>query len=313
MVDFSSKQEFLDKLFCPMCGGNLSCSVGVSCVECHENFMSDDGLLELLPRALRYGAQENETATNEYADQLFQRKHSDQWANADFSYEDFAHSPIIHGIKNYCDPYFAERIESGNWLLDIGCGEGDFSVKASQAGVHVIAFDISRELVLQAIKKAQNAGVSERVLFFVGDGGNISAKDSAFDCATTMGALHHMPNAKKTCTDINRLLRPGGQYLFSENNCSALRPIFDLMMKIYPLWHEEAGEMPLISELNLKKFLANFSFDIRYSVYVPPHLVDMLGMRYGAFLVAATNRMFEKIPAVRRLGGIIYGAAQKKK
>ena len=312
-----SKIDFLDKLCCPVCAGNLSLSDSnaVCCVNCNDVFPSDDGVLELVPKALRYETktQEGETAAGgDYSEQQLQRKHFDDWAE---TYDKFQAQPIwaaFSSRRNWITDSFREGGGEGKYLLDIGCGTGDSAITAAKAGVRVIAFDVSKGVVMQAIKAAKKAGVDDRILFYVGDGGDIPAKDKAFDFAMTMATLHHMPNAKKTCADIQRILVGGGTYIFNENNRSPLRPIFDFMMKIYPLWHEEAGEMPLISEADLRGFLSESVLSrVFYYVYVPPHLVNMLGMRWGKLLLTATDKIFGMIPVVRRWGGIIQGVAHK--
>jgi hypothetical protein len=124
--------------------------------------------------------------------------------------------------------------------------------------------------------------------------------------------LHHLPDPAETCREIARVLKTGGTYFGSENNKTAFRTVFDALQKIWPLWHEEAGAEPLISEADLKRWLTPHGFQVttRTSVFLPPHLVNLLGRSAGPAALNATD-LLRAVPWLGRQGGLVLVTAVK--
>ncbi len=152
-------------------------------------------------------------------------------------------------------------------------------------GATIVGCDISRKLVAQAIELSRTRGVHASTSFLVADADHLPFRDETFDAVLTYGALHHLPDPARTCRDIQRMTRVGGVHFASENNKSAFRSVFDLLMKVKPLWVEEAGQ--------------------------EPHLVDALGDRLGAALLTVTDAVGASLPLIRRNGGLIVFEVEK--
>ena len=63
-----------------------------------------------------------------------------------------------------------------------------------------------------------------------------------------------------------------------------------------------------------QRWLGASGFDacIYYSTYLPPHLFYLINLRKGERLLATTDLLFNSIPGVRRLGGVIIAEAVKR-
>lgn len=148
-----------------------------------------------------------------------------------------------------------------------------------------------------------------RTTFFVADGEFLSFKDESFAFVQTFGALHHLPNPAQAIKDIVRILQPGGIYFGVENNKTALRWIFDLMMKIKPLWVEEAGAEPLISGKMLRDWAAGLPAEVycETSVFLPPHLFNMVRLVTARRLLDWSDRTCLHVPWLKSNGGqLVY-------
>jgi hypothetical protein len=116
-----------------------------------------------------------------------------------------------------------------------------------------------------------------------------------------------MPDPATTVKQIQRILVPGGIHFAAENNKSAFRGIFDLMMKIYPLWIEEAGAEPLMTRTMFDDWCRQMTVNIssQTSIFLPPHLVNLFGLNSAKQLVELSDRFFSHIPFMRAQGGIL--------
>jgi ubiquinone/menaquinone biosynthesis C-methylase UbiE len=120
------------------------------------------------------------------------------------------------------EPVFREktlrlaRIESGESVLDVGCGTGTLAIAAKQQigpKGSVYGIDASPEMVDRATRKARKAGVE--VLFKNAGAEALPFPDAQFDVVLSTVMLHHLPkNGRRQCAaEIRRVLKPGGRVL----------------------------------------------------------------------------------------------------
>ena len=94
-------------------------------------------------------------------------------------------------------------------VLEIGCGTGVFARRLAEGAEHVLALDISPEMIRIARERSaqfpnidfQLADVCERPL-----------PDESFDCIATIATLHHLPFAE-ILVKMKAALKPGGVLL----------------------------------------------------------------------------------------------------
>jgi SAM-dependent methyltransferase len=148
--------------------------------------------------------------------------------------------------------------------------------------------------------------------FFVGDGSFLPFVDNSFDRAITFGVLHHLPNPQEVVADVQRVLKPDGIHFAVENNKSAFRKVFDLLMMVWPLWVEEAGTQPLISRQMVADWTEGLPVVIgsETSVFLPPQLVNLLG-KLAIPAVEYSDRLFSLIPIWNRHGGQLVFTIKK--
>jgi SAM-dependent methyltransferase len=124
--------------------------------------------------------------------------------------------------------------------------------------------------------------------------------------------LHHLPNPQEVVADIQRVLRPDGIHFAVENNKSAFRKIFDLLMMVWPLWVEEAGTQPLISRQMVADWTKGVPVIVESetSVFLPPQLVNLLG-KFAIPTIEYSDRLFSLIPIWKRHGGQLVFTIKK--
>ncbi|MCX7767349.1 MAG: methyltransferase domain-containing protein [Candidatus Sumerlaeia bacterium] len=93
----------------------------------------------------------------------------------------------------------------GEWMLDLGCGEGTECVLlAERTNARVIGIDYSARI---------KPSLVERCLFIYGDATALPFRDCVFDGIYSYHVLEHIPEPAKALREMNRILKPGG-YLF---------------------------------------------------------------------------------------------------
>jgi 2-polyprenyl-3-methyl-5-hydroxy-6-metoxy-1,4-benzoquinol methylase len=297
------------------------------CGDCGAWYTIDDQLLELVPSALvdphdlaRFAARwcrqireiglkpPTHVAGDSFALQLKQREHFDWYAdNGQQNYLDYAATPFWTAVDDVTFGAWRSEIRHGKWLLDIGCANGRSAFPMAESGVTVVGCDISKKMIRQAIEQAKRRGLTASTSFFVADGNALPLAECSFDYAMTYGVLHHLPDPGSTCQRIQRILKPGGIFFGSENNQTIFRRVFDLLMKLKPLWTEEAGREPLISRKMLDDWHSGQAVLIRSatSVFAPPHLLNLVGRDAARRLLAFTDAVCSAVPGMAGQGGLI--------
>jgi ubiquinone/menaquinone biosynthesis C-methylase UbiE len=108
------------------------------------------------------------------------------------------------------------RIETGESVLDIGCGTGTLAIAAKRrvgpAG-SVSGIDPSPEMLARAGRKARKAGLD--VVFRNATAQALPFPGGRFDVVLTSAVLHHLPrDARAECArEMRRVLKPGGRLL----------------------------------------------------------------------------------------------------
>jgi SAM-dependent methyltransferase len=111
------------------------------------------------------------------------------------------------------NPFAVGRLESGEMVVDIGCGAGiDSLIAAKMVGAtgRVIGVDLTPEMVAKARAGAEQAGTAN-VEFRQGLAESLPVKDSWADVAISNGVLNLFPDKLAGLREVARVLRPGGR------------------------------------------------------------------------------------------------------
>jgi|ERR1700733_274280 len=101
----------------------------------------------------------------------------------------------------------------GKTVLDLGCGSGESLIPLVKRGAHVIAIDISPDLIQLARQRLNSYGLSAEVRD--GSAYDTGLPDESVDVVFSMALLHHLdlPRARQ---EIHRVLRRGGLFILRE-------------------------------------------------------------------------------------------------
>lgn len=216
-------------------------------------------------------------------------------------------------------PYYLvlDRISLGRWahrslkrgsrVLEIGCGSGRQTLPLAKLGVNVVALDLSESMLELARAKLAAAGYAGRADFIAASAEAMPVRDNDFDGCLIYGSLHHFADPPEVLRKAAAALRPGGCFYMLEPHNSPVRFIFDWLMRVRPLWEEEAADEPLFDEAQLRGWLEpnRIKCRIRLSTYLPPHLFYRIGSRLGELLLTGSDWLLSTLPGIRRFAGVI--------
>lgn len=99
-------------------------------------------------------------------------------------------------------------------ILDLGCGIGGSSLElARRFGAEVTGITLSPVQAQRAEERAQAAGLSNRVRFWVADALDMPFADNTFDLVWALESGEHMPDKRRFLAECWRVLQPGGQMM----------------------------------------------------------------------------------------------------
>jgi ubiquinone/menaquinone biosynthesis C-methylase UbiE len=106
------------------------------------------------------------------------------------------------------------RIQPGQHVMDLGCGTGTLAimVKRAQPGAEVVGLDADPQMLKVARAKAARQAIS--VTFDRGMAFDLPYPDASLDRVLSSLMIHHLktPDKERTAKEIQRVLKPGGQF-----------------------------------------------------------------------------------------------------
>jgi ubiquinone/menaquinone biosynthesis C-methylase UbiE len=112
-------------------------------------------------------------------------------------------------------------------VLDVATGTGRIPLALchhARFEGHIIAIDLSRKMLQQAVNKIQEEHFEDFVTFIWQDATRLPFDDNSFDVVTCMAALEFMPQPESALRELIRVLRPGGILLTTHRINERLMP-----------------------------------------------------------------------------------------
>lgn len=116
----------------------------------------------------------------------------------------------------YNNPAFLRFVGGlkGKTVLDAGCGEGYNTRLLAKLGARVTGVDISSKMIEFALEEEQNRTLG--ICYEVASFSDLSLfEDESFDVVVSFMALMDCPNYEGAVKEVLRVLRPGGELVFS--------------------------------------------------------------------------------------------------
>ncbi|MCP4974616.1 MAG: class I SAM-dependent methyltransferase [Maribacter sp.] len=104
---------------------------------------------------------------------------------------------------------------NGLKVLDVGCGlGGPCRMLVDEFNCNVTGIDLSAEFIKTARALSKLVRLDQRTDFVVGDASNLPFEDSSFDVVWTQHVQMNIPDKKRFYSEIKRVLKPEGLFLY---------------------------------------------------------------------------------------------------
>lgn len=189
-----------------------------------------------------------------------------------------------------------------NFILEVGCGTGEYTKEFIKNGCNIIATDISRDMITMAQKKGIN-----NTEYVICDLEKLPFKSKRFDAVVGNSILHHLYDVNAALSEIKRVMVNGASYSFLEPN--ARNPV-NFFIKNFGKYKKLADDSPNEKAFTAEKIKNAFESN-GFKVY-SVHCVDFIPPGFSITILKIFTNLdtfLSKIPVINQLAAsiLIYG------
>lgn len=171
--------------------------------------------------------------------------------------------------------FLLAHVGSGERVLDLGCGAGEFSAALAQAGARPIGVDVAAEALRRAAARAPGRDLR---LWRAGEA--LPVDDNAVDVVWAGEVIEHVADVAPWLSEVRRVLRPRGTLLLTTPHHG---PLTLLGLALSPRrfaahFDPRSDHLRFFSPRTLRALLDDLGFD-----------VASLRVRRGTILVRAVR------------------------
>jgi trans-aconitate methyltransferase len=123
---------------------------------------------------------------------------------------------FVHGLAGGALEWLAAK--SAEYILDLGCGDGQLTRQIAMSGASVVGVDASTEMIAAARARGVVANVANAE--------TLPYRRNEFDAVFSNAALHWVRDQDAMMAQVHRVLKPGGRFVAEmggHGNIAAIR------------------------------------------------------------------------------------------
>src|SRR6516225_8913807 len=141
----------------------------------------------------------------------------------------FVHG-LAGGVLEWLNP------QPGEYILDLGCGDGQLTQRIGDSGAHVLGADESPNMVAAARERGVEAeqANAEQLPF----------RDGTFDAVFSNAVLHWVRDQDAMMAQVHRVLKPGGRFVAEmggHGNVAAIQVALTAILERHGFGDREKG------------------------------------------------------------------------
>jgi trans-aconitate methyltransferase len=141
---------------------------------------------------------------------------------------------FVHGLAGGVLEWL--NAQRGEYILDLGCGDGQLTQRLADSGAHVLGVDASAEMVSAARERGMEAELAKAE--------SLPFCDSTFDAVFSNAALHWVRGQDAMLVQVHRVLKTGGRFVAEmggHGNIAAIQVALTAVLERYGFGDREDG------------------------------------------------------------------------
>jgi SAM-dependent methyltransferase len=158
------------------------------------------------------------TQTNQYDDLIAKESHHWGEVRPDPQNPQIWHDPMLFDIffgKEH-GRFVEYALAHGPRILELGCGEGNLSIRLASRGLDVTAIDLSAERIERARTLARALELQIQPNWIAADLNTFPLPHNGYDCVIAHDSLHHILHLDRLCEQVLHTLKPGGYFVIMD-------------------------------------------------------------------------------------------------
>lgn len=187
-------------------------------------------------------------------------------------------------------------------ILEIGCGIGSVVFELTKQGYNVLGTDISREAIAYGLKKYDNIRLEVQAAEA------LPYENESFDAVLSFDLFEHIAQVDRHVSEVFRVLRANGYYLFqTPNKYSSL--IFETLSKKSLKWRRAHPSLHTPGQLIRR--LTSLGFKVQFIKMNPVNefTINKLKKRFGLIAHIFKHMNFRRLPLILQTN--LYVIARK--
>ncbi|MGA2217967.1 MAG: methyltransferase domain-containing protein [Terracidiphilus sp.] len=179
---------------------------------------------------------------------------------------------FVHGLAGGVLELLAPK--AGEYILDLGCGDGQLTQRIALSGASVVGVDVSAEMVAAARLRGLVANVANAEA--------LPYRRNEFDAVFSNAALHWVRDQDAMMTQVHRVLKPGGRFVAEmggHGNIAAIRVALMAVLARHGYGDRENGVNYYPTPDAYMRRLKRHGFEVEQIALIPrPTLLAESGM-----------------------------------
>lgn len=174
----------------------------------------------------------------------------------------FQDTPNWQGTLGYRTEFFGQMIHGK--ILDVGCGEGDFSfsiAKRSEVN-NVTGLDISTVVVQRCQARVKEEKLGKKMGFKVGSVTDLSIKTCSVDSLFAFEVVEHIIDVDRMFKEFNRVLKNGGCLGLTTVDFNLLKRVIIAVVYFETYFDPLTPHIRFFTKKTLEKLLNRYGFKV---------------------------------------------------
>lgn len=169
---------------------------------------------------------------------------------------------FVHGLAGGVLEWL--NAQMGEFILDLGCGDGQLTQRIAATGAHVLGVDASQEMVVEARERGIEAEQANAE--------SLPFHDATFDAVFSNAALHWVRDQDAMLAQVHRVLKPGGRFVAEmggHGNIAAIRVALMAVLERHGYGDREDGVNYYPTAENYAERLRRHGFKVEQMAVIP--------------------------------------------